>query len=287
MQLATMFQRKKHIRDDAPLFTAINYIWAVIYCFLILTPMYFVFISSFKSNFEIFNGLLRLPTEINLDNYRRAIEFGSLFKALWVSFYVTIGAEVVTLGLAFPVAFAIARIPTRLSNWTEGLFGLGFLIPGMAMLVPILLLMVSLKLYHNPLGLVAVYPATALPGSVILLASTLRGIPKELEESAQMDGANRLQMVWHIFLPLSTAGVVTVIILNFLSFWSEYIFALVLLGTDTRTIQLAVTGLKSQRLIDYGLVAAGAVISMVPVFIIFLFFQERIMSGMLAGAVKQ
>jgi len=287
MQFPALFRRKKHIRDDAPIFTMINYIWAIFYSLSILVPLYFIFVSSFKNNFEIFNGLMRLPVQFNLDNYQRAIEFGALFKALWVSFYVTVGAEIVTLALAFPAAYAIARIPTRLSNWTEGIFGVGFLIPGMAMLVPILLFIVGLKLYHSPLGLVVVYPATALPGSVILLAATLRNIPKELEESAQMDGANRLQMILQIFLPLASTGVVTVLILNFLGFWSEYIFALVLLGSDTRTIQLAVTGLKSQRLVDFGLVAAGAIVSMIPVFIIFLFFQERIMSGLLAGAVKE
>jgi len=287
MRLALFSRNRNHIRDDAPIFTLLNYCWAILYCFLILTPLYFVIISSFKNNFEIFNALMRLPKTLNLDNYRRAIEYGGLFKAIWVSFYVTVGAELVTLALAFPAAYAIARIRTRLSSLVEGLFGLGFLIPGMAMLVPILLLIVHMKLYHSPLGLIVVYPATALPGSVILLAATLRSIPKEMEESAQIDGANRLQILRHIFIPLSSAGIATVLVLNFISFWSEYIFALVLLGTNTRTIQLAVAGLKSQRVVDFGLVAAGAVISMMPVYIIFLFFQERIMSGMLAGAVKE
>lgn len=287
MQISTFFRRKRHIRDDAPWFTFFNYLFTISYCFLIIVPLYYVLISSFKNNIEIFSGLLRLPSRLDLDNYRRAIEQGEIFKALLVSTYVTMGAEVLTLLLAYPVAYAVARIRTRLSSWTEGLFGLGFLIPGMAMLVPIFLFVVNLKLYHNPLALIVVYPAMALPGTVILLASALRAIPRELEESAQIDGASRLQMIWHIFLPLSIAGLVTVLILNFLNFWSEYIFAMVLLSKENRTVQLAVTALKTSRYIDFGLVTAGAVISMIPVFIVFLIFQERIMSGMLVGAVKE
>jgi multiple sugar transport system permease protein len=259
----------------------------IFYCFIIVAPFYFVLVSSFKNNIEIYSGLMRWPAHLNLDNYRRALVDGALFPALLRSLRVAVGAEAVTLSLALPTAYAVARIPTRLSSWVEGLFGLGFLIPAMAMLVPIFMFVVSLKLYHNLLGLIIVYPAIALPSAVLLLAASMRSVPKELEESAQIDGATRLQMIWYIFLPLSTAGIVTVMILNFLLFWSEYMFALVLLGTANRTIQVAVTTLRSDRFVEFGLVAAGAVASMVPAFIIFILFQERIMSGMLAGAVKE
>jgi len=287
MHLPRLSRSRRRIREDAPLFLVISYVVAIGYALLIIVPLYFLFVSSFKTTPEIYRGVLRLPERFDLTNYVTGIAQGELLHAMRISAYVAIGAVFVTLVLAFPVSYAIARIPTRLAAWTESIFGVGFLIPAQAMLVPVFLIIVSLGLLNNPHALIVLYPATALPGTVFLLASTLRTVPRELEESAEIDGANRLQMMLRIFLPLSTSGVVTVTILNFLGFWSEYMFALVLLNQQSRTIQLAVTLLKSQRAPNFGVVAAGALISMVPIYLVFIFFQERIALGKFSGAVKQ
>jgi multiple sugar transport system permease protein len=131
------------------------------------------------------------------------------------------------------------------------------------------------------------YPATLLSLTVLLLSSQLRSIPRELEESAVMDGANHLDLIWYVFLPMARPAVITTFLLNFLSVWNEYLFALILLNTDSRTVQIAISTLKSDRMISYGLVAAGVLISMVPIILLFLFSQERIMQGMFVGAVKE
>jgi multiple sugar transport system permease protein len=154
-------------------------------------------------------------------------------------------------------------------------------------LMPIYLVTASLGRLNDPLALIIFYPALRLPISVFLLASFMRKLPIELEESAEIDGANVLQIMAHIFLPLCVPGLVTVIVLNFIDFWNEYLFALILMSSDNRTIQVAISLLRSQRTIEYGLMAAGVVISMIPVYIVFIFFQERIMEGMVAGAVKE
>ncbi len=278
---------RRPIRPDAPGYLVVSYIAAIIYALLIIAPLYFVFVSSFKDTQEIYRGLLRLPARFDLTNYVKALKEGALLHAMGVSAFVTVSAILVTLVLAFPASYAIARIPTRLAAWTEGFFGVGFLVPALAMLVPIFLTIVNLGLLNNPLALVVVYPATALPFTVFLLASTLRTVPRGLEESAEIDGANRLQMMLWVFVPLAASGLATVTILNFIGFWSEYLFAMVLLNQQSRTVQLAVTLLKSQRAPNFGLVAAGAVISMIPIYIIFILFQERIVTGRLAGAVRE
>jgi ABC-type glycerol-3-phosphate transport system permease component len=123
---------------------------------------------------------------------------------------------------------------------------------------------------------------------MILLAGFMRKIPHELEESAVMDGAGVLQIIFYIFLPLSLPGIITVLVLNFINMWNEYLFALILMDSDNRTVQLATALLRaSQRSVDYGLIAAGVVIGMIPVIIVFIIFQDRIMNGMLAGAIKE
>ena len=207
-------------------------------------------------------------------------------RAIWNSLRIVVGAEALTLGLGFLAAYAVARIPVRLARWVEVYFGLGFLIPAFAVLVPVFLLAARTGILYKASYLVAFYSAARLPLTIIVLASHMREIPTELEECAQIDGANILQIIRHIFFPLTRSGIVTVMVLNFLDVWNEYLFALVLLKKDNRTVQLALPLLRSERLIDYGLVAAGIVISLLPVYVVFVAFQERIAKGMLGGAVK-
>jgi multiple sugar transport system permease protein len=153
--------------------------------------------------------------------------------------------------------------------------------------MPVFLTAIRMGLLYNPLMLMIFYPATLLSLTVLLLSSQLRSIPRELEESAVMDGANHLDLIWYVFLPMARPAVITTFLLNFLSVWNEYLFALILLNTDSRTVQIAISTLKSDRMISYGLVAAGVLISMVPIILLFLFSQERIMQGMFVGAVKE
>jgi len=211
----------------------------------------------------------------------------NLLHGALISAIITVGAEVLTLVLAFPAAYAVARISTRLSPLVESIFNLGFLIPGLAILMPVYLMTAKAGLLYHPLALVILYPAFNLPLSMILLSSFMRKLPQELEESAVMDGGNILQIIIYIFFPLCAPGILTTLVLNFLNIWNEYLFALILMDSDNRTIQLALALLRgNQRTVNYGLLAAGVVISMIPVYIVFIFFQDKIMSGMLAGAVK-
>ena len=154
--------------------------------------------------------------------------------------------------------------------------------------MPIYLMAAKAGLLYNPVALVILYPAFNLPLSMILLTSFMRKLPRELEESAVMDGGNVLQIIGYIFLPISSPGIITVLVLNFINMWNEYLFALILMDSNNRTIQLATALLRAnQRSVDYGMIAAGVVISMIPVYIAFVLFQEKIMNGMLAGAVKE
>jgi len=272
-------------RSDRAFITS-GYIVCVLYALAVLLPLYYIIISSFKDTNAIYSSPLGLPESFGFEKYAKAIQIGGLWRALGFSVYITIGAEILTLLLAFPAAYAIARIPVRMASYAELLFGAGLLIPIFAMLVPVFLTMASLDLLYSPLSLILFYPATRLSASVLLLASYLREIPREMEESAVIDGASRLQIGLKIFLPLVRTGIATVIIINFFSIWNEFLFALILLNTRTRTVQVALSTLRGEYMSDYGMIAAAVVISAVPVYLVFLFFQERIVEGLTSGAVK-
>ncbi len=278
----------KRVRRGSTPFVIGGYFFSIIYALIIIIPLYFVVISAFKNNPEIIKTPLALPSSVDLSKFIQAQANVNLLHAIMISTVVTIGAELVTFLLAFPAAYAVARIPTRLSAVVEAIFAIGFLIPGLAILMPIYLMTAKAGLLYHPIALVIIYPAFNLPLSMILLAGFMRKIPHELEESAVIDGANVLQIIFYIFLPLSAPGIITVLVLNFINIWNEYLFALILMDSDNRTIQLATALLRAnQRSVDYGLISAGVVMSMIPVFIVFILFQEKIMAGMLAGAIKE
>ena len=278
-------QKARHAPDG---FVIGGYFFSILYAFLIIIPLYFVVISAFKNNSQIIKTPLALPAALDFTKFLQAQTNVNLLRAMLISVAVAIGAEILTLVLAFPAAYAIARMQTRLASLTEAIFSLGFLIPSLAILMPVYLMTAKAGLLYHPIALVILYPAFSLPLSLILLTSFMRKLPRELEESAVMDGGNVLQIILYIFFPICMPGILTVLVLNFINIWNEYLFALILMDSNNRTVQLALALLRAnQRSVDYGLIAAGVLISMIPVFIIFIFFQDKIMSGMLTGAIKE
>lgn len=269
---------------------ALVYATVLSYAFAIMLPFYFLLVSSFKTTHEVFAAPLGLAKSLSegLQNFRMAEEQGELIKALLNSVLITTGAEVVTLALAIPAAFGIARSRSRVAGALEVGFGVAFLIPPFALLVPTFLLAATTGLFQTRSFLILFYPATALPLAVIILVRFMRAIPAELEESAVMDGASRWAILWRVYAPLAMPGIATVALLNFLTFWNEYIFGLIILGPDldTRTIQMAVPTLQGSRMIDFGLLGAGTLISLVPVYLVYILMQKRMHTALTAGAVK-
>ena len=264
----------------------IAYGLVLVYAALLVVPAYFVVVSAFKDNQGIFESPLALPSSLSWDNFTRAWEGADLGRALRNSVTLTVSAELLTLALAIPASYALARAGGRAAVILDRLFSLGFLVPAFAVLVPTLLLAVEVGMFQQTRFLILFYPATALPLSVVLLTQFMRSIPAELAESAMIDGASELGILRRIWLPLSMPGVVAVVILNFLNFWNEYIFALVILGPDSRTVQVAVPTLRQGLVVEYGLLSAGILISVVPVYLVYVVLQRRMQEAMTAGAVK-
>jgi multiple sugar transport system permease protein len=280
--------QSRSIKRGSDLFVIGGYFFSILYALLIIIPLYFVIVSAFKNNSQIILTPLALPPALNFSKFIQAQTNVHLLRAGSISIGITTGAELLTLVLAFPAAYAVARIQTRLASFVETIFSLGFLIPGLAILMPIYMMTAKAGLLYHPIALVILYPAFSLPLAMILLSGFMRKLPRELEESAVMDGGNVFQIIYYIFFPICMPGIITVLVLNFINIWNEYLFALILMDSENRTIQLALALLRAnQRSVDYGLIAAGVIISMIPVYIMFIFFQDRIMSGMLAGAIKQ
>ena len=204
---------------------------AGLYAVVIIVPLVFLFLSSVRSNQEIFSNPLGLPSDWLWSNYVRAFTFADLGSALQVSALVTVVALAITILLVVPAAYGIARVPGGVvGRVVETVFASGLLIPSFAVLVPTFFIAVRLRMLNEPVYLACFLPATGLPISIMLLVQFMRAIPLSIDEAAMIDGASRWAILWRMIAPLSLPGIVTVTIFNFINYWNEYMFALVLLG---------------------------------------------------------
>lgn len=274
------------LRDRVGSITSGTLAW--LYAAILIIPFYYFIASSFKTNEEIFESPLALPTSWDLSNFTTALRQADLGLAVANSALTTVAALILTLLLALPAAFALARTTGRIGRIIETVFSLGFLIPSFAALFPTFLLAASLGLFHTRTFVVLLLPATALPLSIVILTAFMRTIPRELEEAASMDGATTLQVLRQVYLPICIPGIATVLLLNFLSFWNAYLYPLILIGPDTaqRTIQVALPTLKVDAGTDYGVLMAGTLLTLLPVYLVYTVLQKQMQKALVSGAIK-
>lgn len=260
-----------------------------LYAATLFVPIYYVFISSFKENNEMFSDPWVPTFSQGISHYVDVWNRLNVPQAVFNSLYITTAAILLTIVLAVPAAYALARSTGRLGRLVERVFALGFLIPGFAALVPTLLLAIALGMYHTREYMILYLPAAAQPLSVILLTQFMRTVPAELEESATIDGASRFQILMRVYLPLTAGGIATIAILNFIAFWNEYLFSLILVGTEEakRTLQVAMPTLATNfSFVDNALVSAGTIVSIAPVFLVYAILNRRMENALVEGAVK-
>ncbi|GIF63494.1 transporter [Asanoa ishikariensis] len=266
-----------------------SYALVLVYAATLVLPLYWLFISAFKSQLDAVDAPFAPTFSSGFDNLTRVWDLLNLGDAMLNSLYITAASLAVTLVIAIPAAYALARSQGRIATVFERIYALGFLIPGFAALVPTLLLAIQLDLFHTREFMILYLPASAQPLAVILLTQFMRTVPQELEESATIDGAGRFRVLRSIYLPLTMPGIATISILNFISFWNDYLYTLVIVGANAkvRTVQVALPTLQgNQGITDYALVCAGTLISVLPVFVVYAVLNRRMESALVQGALK-
>jgi multiple sugar transport system permease protein len=266
-----------------------GYVAITLYSLTLLLPLYWLFISAFKPRLEIVDSPF-LPTfSSGFAHFEEVWSLLDMGTALLNSLYITAGSLILTVALAVPAAYALARSSGRVATIVERVYALGFLIPGFAALVPTLLLAIHLNLFYTREFMILYLPASAQPLAVILLTQFMRTVPKELEESASIDGAGRFRILRSVYLPLTVPGIATISILNFITFWNEYLYTLIIVGVnpEVRTVQVALPTLQgNQGITDYALVCAGTVLAVLPVFVVYIVLNRRMENALVQGALK-
>lgn len=264
------------------------YLFLTIFVFLVMFPFIWVFLTSIKAPGEIFSSFKWFTSNPSLESYEAAITNRPLFRYMLNSFVVSGLTTILSLAFASFTAYALTRLPIKGKGFVLGLVLAASMFPQIAIISPMFNLVTGLGLRNSYMGLVIPYITISLPLSIWILSTFFQKIPFELEESAKLDGASPFQTFRKIIFPLAAPGVFTTGILVFIAAWNEYLFALTINSDDMwRTVPVGISMYQSQYSIPWGDISAATVIVTIPVVIIVLLFQKRIVSGLTSGSVKE
>lgn len=263
--------------------------WFVLLLYGILTLYPFVWLvtSAFKTNEDFYNRPFGLPEVWRWENFSIAWESSNLGNAFNNSMIVSMGSLTLTLFISALASFVLARFSFRWKGIMLAFFVIGMLIPIHSTLVPLFILMKQMFLLNTYWALILPYTAFALPTAIFILTAYLTSIPRDIEEAAFMDGTGLWGLFFRIMLPMSLPALSTVTILSFLHAWNDFSFALVFINkTELKTLPLAIANFADGYQTDFGLTLAAMTLSIIPTVLLYLLFQEQMMKGMTAGAVK-
>jgi raffinose/stachyose/melibiose transport system permease protein len=278
-------RRRSSVTADRP-----NYIGAVasfIWLAIIIVPVYWIVITSFKPQSAYFTSNSMLPAEPTLENYVAVLEadFLSYFTN---SVIVTLGATVPAVLFSFMAAFAIVRGGTgRFLRISNTIFLMGLAVPLQAVIIPVYLIIIRLQLYDSLLALILPSIAFALPLSVLILANFIRDVPNELFESMRMDGASDWSTMWRLAFPLTRPALVTVSIYQGLHVWNAFLLPLILTESpERRVLPLALWVFQGEYGINVPAVLASVVLATLPILALYVVGRRQLLAGMTAGFSK-
>ncbi len=253
----------------------------------ILFPFYWTFVTSIKPESELYGAITYWPSAVMWDNYKKLFTTTVDFlKAMKNSFIVASITTLVSLTASTLAAYAFSRYRFKGRKFMMALFLSNNMFPTVLLLIPLYSIMRNLKLLYTPWALVLAYTTFTLPFSVWLLNGFFNDLPMSLEEAALVDGCNRRMAFFKIILPILGPSLVATGVYIFMTSWNEYTFAVMFTNNATRTIPVALKSLIGQLGVDWGLLTAGGIVTIIPVCIMFFFAQKKLVEGLTAGAVK-
>lgn len=254
---------------------------------LVAFPIYWMIITSLKTPKEIFRVPSLWPNVFTLNNFTTLLFDKEFLVPIRNSLIVATTVTIISVVISAFAAYSMVRFRYRF----RGLFGriilFAYLTPASLLFIPLSIIMAQLRLGNSLYGLVLVYLTFSLPLSTWLLQGYFRGVPRELEEQGMIDGLTRMGALFRIVLPLSAPGIAAVAIFTFTGAWNELLLALVLITSESqRTAPLALNYLITSDVLPWGPLMAGAVLSSVPLMILYFLAQRFMVQGLTAGSVK-
>ena len=267
---------------------------AAVVSLVFLAPFAWLLIASLSSPVALLEVPLKwIPSHLSLSRYEAIFSSGggsifANFRAALINSLIVASATVaISMTIGVFGAYAFARVRFRLARASLLLFLSTYMVPPIALVIPMYLIMVKLHLLDTRLGLIVVYCSFATPFVLWIMGNYFQTIPRELEDAARVDGCTRIGALFRVILPLALPGLLSTALFAFLISWDEFLYALIFTSTNAaKTIPVPIAEFTGRFTTDFGLQAAGGIIAAVPPVLIALVFQRYIVGGLSAGAVK-
>jgi multiple sugar transport system permease protein len=269
--------------------TVLQYLALVGFIVFLSFPLLWMLSTSFKGPRELVALVSSfIPVHPTLENYGAALGEQDLVRSTANSLQLSLGSAILTVLIALPAAYGLARYATVLRRLAMGWILVSQIFPLILIIIPLFLILKTLHLLDSLGGLLIVYLVWSLPFTLWMLQSYVKAIPIELEEAASMDGAGRMRILRAIVLPLLAPGIVVAALFAFISAWNEFFFALVVLqSNELATLPLTLARfIGSEGVVRLGPLAAASFIATLPSLVFFSVIQRHLRSGLLAGGVK-
>jgi raffinose/stachyose/melibiose transport system permease protein len=283
----TTQDRRRRARTQMALGDALKQAVLLIASFVALVPTFYMIMTALKSEEEYAIDKLGLPDTPILDNFRAVLVDSPFLAWMLNSFILVAGSVALSIVVSCLAAYAIARMEFKGRETLLALSTSLMAVPPVVMIVPLFVLYTQLDLISTYQGAIIIYAGLITPFSVYLLTTFFRTVPKELFESAKLDGAGDLLILWKIVLPLSLPALVTLVVVNSLYVWNDLLIAIIFLQEDAkRTLMAGISVFQGRYNNQVPLTMAGMVIASAPMFILYIAFQKHFIRGLMAGAIK-
>jgi len=269
------------------LLSAILWILLLVLLILLVMPVIWTVLNAFKSNFDIMNHPFSLPKTFDLSNIIGAWQLGHFNIYLKNTFVVTISVIILAVILSSPAAYAFAQLTFKGSNMLFYLLFVGMSVPSQAVVISVFYRLKSFHMINSLTGLILVLVGLGVPFNIFLMRNTYKSIPKELRESAYIDGASEWRTFLTIFFPLGKAGTLALIVFAFVDTWNEYMYPLVLLISPAKyVVSIGVASFQTELQTNFGYIFGAAVLSLIPSILVYLIFQRSFVQGVTVGSTK-
>jgi len=254
---------------------------------LFLVPFYLMVINSFKTTQQFIISPFSLPSSLNFQNYLNAFERMNYLRAFLNSLIVTLTSVTLVLITSSMTAYFLVRHNWKLTKILFAGFVASMIVPFQAVMIPLVTVYGRMQMLNNKPILIFMYVGFGQAFAVFILHGFLKNVPLEMEEAAQIDGCNKLQVFFRVVLPLLKPVLVTLLILDVLWIWNDFLLPnLILLAPAERTLPLSTYSFFNSYSVDFAPLMAGIVITILPVLIVYMFSQKQIVAGIVQGAIK-
>jgi trehalose/maltose transport system permease protein len=274
--------------DKSPVLRILFYLLVAVILVFNLFPFVYALVSSFRPSNDLFSTDL-WPKALGLDHYQAVFKDARFVGSLINSVIVAGSTVLISLALGSLCAYALGRLPFRFKAPVLYLVLTMTMFPQISVLSGLFVMLKGLGLFNTRQGLVVTYLIFTLPFTIWVMTQYFRSLPKELEEAAYVDGASPLTVFWQILLPLTMPGLISTGLLAFIAAWNEFLFALTFTVTDTmKTVPVVISQFSGTSAFEqpWGSIMAASMVVTIPLVLLVMIFQYRIVAGLTAGAVK-